>query len=94
MRAYKAKTVASMLEADHQTVKREIERGRLKAFKVGAEWRITEEALADYMHLVKNNFKTEHEIELEKENEKLKQKIKAITEAIERFKQDLTIGMF
>ncbi|KMT21570.1 helix-turn-helix domain-containing protein [Clostridium cylindrosporum] len=94
MRAYKVKAAAAMLDADHQTIKREIERGRLRAFKVGSEWRISEEALADYMKLVKNNFKTEYEVQLEKENKQLKEKIRIITLAIDRFKEDLTLGIF
>ena len=31
------------------TIKREIERGNLKAVKLGAQWRITEAALREYM---------------------------------------------
>ncbi|MEG2811734.1 MAG: helix-turn-helix domain-containing protein [Clostridium sp.] len=94
MRAYKVKAAAAMLDADHQTVKREIERGRLRAFKVGYEWRISEEALAEYMNLIKNNFKTEYEVQLEEENKKLKAKIQAMTTAIERFREDLTMAIF
>jgi excisionase family DNA binding protein len=41
--------VAERLACDPRTVRAEIERGRLPAFRVGHNWRVTPEALADYM---------------------------------------------
>lgn len=38
-----------MLDSTEDTILREIRRGRLAAFKVGVQWRVTDEALAAYM---------------------------------------------
>lgn len=75
MKFYKVADIAEMLQCDPSTVKAEIHRGRLEAFKNGSEWRITEQALEKYTGVVLNNYKTERELRLEQENEELKQQL-------------------
>ncbi|MEW8956954.1 helix-turn-helix domain-containing protein [Clostridium sp.] len=72
MTTYTLDEVAEILKVTKMTVRSEIEKNRLKAIKVGAIWRIPEVDLADYLGTIKNNFKTEKEVELEKEIEKIK----------------------
>jgi len=47
-RPLSAAEVADWLSVDVQAVYAEIERGNLKAFKAGREWRITRQALDEY----------------------------------------------
>lgn len=42
--------VAHRLGVHRKTVLREIERGHLRGFKAGRDWRISPEALVEYMH--------------------------------------------
>lgn len=46
---YSAKEVIEILGVSRPTLLREINNGNLKAFKAGRQWRITEEALNEYM---------------------------------------------
>jgi excisionase family DNA binding protein len=48
-RAMTVTEVAECLAVDPRTVRAEIERGRLAAFRVGTVWRITPAALDEYM---------------------------------------------
>jgi excisionase family DNA binding protein len=41
--------VAEMLDVSERTVMREIEAGKLKAFRVGRSWRVRSEALDEYI---------------------------------------------
>ena len=75
MKVYKIAEVADIVQSHPETVKNEIKRNRLQCFKVGSEYRITEQALEDYLGVIANNYKTQREVELEKENVKLKQKL-------------------
>lgn len=77
MKVYRIAEVADIVQSHPETVKNEIKRNRLQCFKVGSEYRITEQALEDYLGVIANNYKTQHEVELEKEKEnvKLKQKL-------------------
>lgn len=75
MKVYKVKEVADILQIHFNTVKSEINKGRLHGVKVGSEWRITETALAEYLDVIANDYKTENEVKLEKENIQLKSEI-------------------
>lgn len=50
LKFYTVEEVAKMLKVSHMTIRREIERGNLKAAKVGHVWRITEEELKRYLN--------------------------------------------
>ena len=50
LKFYTIEEVAKMLKVSHMTIRREIERGNLKAGKVGHVWRITEEELKRYLN--------------------------------------------
>lgn len=89
MKAYKIAEVAEMLQVDPRTVKREIERGNLKARKVGSDYRVPELNLVEYMQLVHNNYKSEREVQLEQEVEQLKKKL----EERERFISSIKDGL-
>lgn len=89
MEAYKTSEVANILKVNIETVKNEINRGKLTAFKVGSEWRISFQALQEYMNLPKNNFKSIREIELEKENKDLKAKVERLEKTISNIKNSL-----
>lgn len=41
---------AALLDVHPETIRREIARGRLKAFRVGAQWRILRSDLHTYTH--------------------------------------------
>lgn len=75
MTAYTVPEVSNLLKIHPDTVKNEIKRNKLKGFKVGTDWRITEQALEDYMGVVANNYKTEAEARLESENKALKKQL-------------------
>ena len=49
LKFYTVEEIAKMLKVSHMTIRREIERGNLKAAKVGHVWRITEEELKSYL---------------------------------------------
>lgn len=89
MKAYSIQEAAAVLSVDPETVKREIQRNKIKAFKVGYHWRIHESRLMEYMDVVENNFKTKNEAaleekvqELEKENTKLRNIIGKISNTL------------
>ncbi len=75
LKSYKTSEVSLILDCTIATVKSEIQKGRLKAFKVGAEYRISEQSLEDYMGVIVNGYKTENEIKLEEENAKLREQL-------------------
>lgn len=89
MKAYTVQQAAEILQVCPDTVKKEIKRNRLKGMKVGTEWRITEQALADYMGLVANNYKTELEAKLEAENERLKRELARIQDKLLKIRNEL-----
>lgn len=68
---YTIKEVAKMFHVSEATIRREIERGNLRCFKVGNEARFTTVHLEEYTN-VRNLGKTTREMELEKEIEELK----------------------
>ena len=43
--------VADLLEVDHRTITNYCQRGQIKAFKIGKHWRITREALLNFVEL-------------------------------------------
>lgn len=46
---YSIQEVADILKVDHKVIREAVKDGSLKAFRVGRQWRITQEALVDYM---------------------------------------------
>lgn len=82
MKAYKTGEVAKLLNVTPLTVRNEIEKGNLKAFKVGTEYRITEEALNEYMGILPKDNMEEKLILMEKELNKYKLMLKNIREVI------------
>lgn len=89
MKAYSTQEAGEILSVCKETVVREIKSNRIKAFKVGKDWRIHESRLMEYMDVVANNYKTKKEVELEqkvkeleKENNKLKNVIVKISTAV------------
>ena len=84
MRIYTTKELADWFNVSSVTIRREIERGNLKCFYVGNEARITEEQCKEYAN-IKENGKTDREVELEKIVSELRQKIKE--------KEDVIIGI-
>ena len=48
MEIYCAKEVAEILKVHPQTVRKLIERGELESFKIGNDYRVTAQALADF----------------------------------------------
>lgn len=89
MKVYKIVEVADIVHSHPETVKSEIKRNKLKAFKVGSEYRITEQALEDYLGVLANNYKTQREMELEKENANLMNKLATYEEAISSIKNNI-----
>ena len=51
MKVYGTKEVAEMLKINKRTVLNEINRGNLKAKKIGNKYRITEKAIQEYMNI-------------------------------------------
>lgn len=49
-KTYTINEVAAMLQVNRKTVRKLIESGKLAAFRVGREYRITLDALRDYIH--------------------------------------------
>jgi excisionase family DNA binding protein len=43
--------VADLLQVDHRTITNYCQRGQIKAFKIGKHWRITREALLNFVEL-------------------------------------------
>jgi excisionase family DNA binding protein len=89
MKAYSTQEAGEILSVCKETVVREIKNNRIKAFKVGKDWRIHESRLMEYMDVVANNYKTKKEVELEqklkeleKENNKLKNVLVKISTAV------------
>ncbi|QXE19979.1 helix-turn-helix domain-containing protein [Clostridium sp. 001] len=76
MKAYKLSEVANILQVTTRTVTNEINRNKLKCFYVGSDRRVSEQQLCEYMKIVKNDYKTEEEVILEKENNQLKEQLK------------------
>ncbi|MDT8717629.1 helix-turn-helix domain-containing protein [Clostridium sp. 19966] len=89
MKVYKISDVAEILQVCDTTVKNEIRRNKLKAHKVGTDWRIPEQFLHDYLGVIANDGLTEKEAQLTKENAKLKNKILRLEGVINSIKSDL-----
>mgnify|MGYP000967478781 CR=1 FL=1 len=87
MDVFTTSDVAKILKISSATVRREIERGKLKCFYVGNEARFTHIHLDEYTN-IRNFKKTTRELELEKEIERLSEVIKKkdlIINGIRRF---------
>jgi excisionase family DNA binding protein len=46
---YTIKDAAELLKTEHQTVLNEIEKGNIEAFKIGGEWRVTEQSILSFI---------------------------------------------
>ena len=92
METYTTTDLAEMFKVSSATIRNEIERGRLKCFKVGNESRFTQFHIDEYTN-VRNFNKTTREIELEVENEKLLEVIKVKDEVLETIKNTLLKGV-
>lgn len=77
MRIYTTGEVSKIIGTSTATVRKEIERGNLIAFKVGTDYRVTQEKLDEYMGVVQS---------WENEKEILLKKIKVQQEIIDKFK--------
>jgi excisionase family DNA binding protein len=77
MKIYTTGEVSKIIGISTATVRNEIERGNLIAFKVGTDYRITQERLDEYMGLDRS---------WEKEKERLLKKIEAQQVIINKFK--------
>lgn len=70
VKIYTTQDLAKMLNVSDATIRREVERGNLKGFKVGNESRFTQHHIDQYTQ-IKDLGKSEREIELENEKERL-----------------------
>lgn len=52
-RVYDVNEIASILNVHRETVLRQLRNGKLKGFKVGYDWRVTEDQLLEYMNHTK-----------------------------------------
>jgi len=52
-RIYNVKDIAEILSVHKETVLRQLRNGKLKGFKVGYDWRVTEDQLLEYMNNTK-----------------------------------------
>lgn len=82
---YTVKELAEIFSVSDVTIRREIERERLRCFYVGNEARFTQVHLEEYMN-IKNFGMTQREIELEQEKEGLLQVIKDKDQLIQSIK--------
>lgn len=86
---FKTADIAGILGVNVVTVLSEIRKGRLRALKVGSDYRITEQALKEYLGLVANDYKSIREVQLEEENSSLKEKISQYKETLCSIKNEL-----
>lgn len=89
LNTYKVAQLAEILQVDPRTVKREIEKGRIKAIKVGSDYRVPEPNLMEYMQLTANNYKSKRELELEREVIELKNRLLSREKFINSIKDNL-----
>lgn len=82
---YTTTDLAKMFDTSSATIRREIERERLKCFYVGNEARFTQVHLEAYMN-IRNFGMTEREMELVAEKEQLLEVIKEKDQVIESIK--------
>jgi len=71
MSCYTVTELAEELKVHPETIKREVNRNKLRHFKVGTELRFKQEHVDEYTNVLRYG-KTTKEIELEKEIEELK----------------------
>lgn len=83
---YTTKDLAEIFDVSSATIRREIERERLKCFYVGNEARFTQVHLEEYMN-IRDFGMTEREIELVAEKEELLEVIKEKDQVIESIKK-------
>lgn len=77
-----------MFHVHKETIKREIQRNRLKCFKVGSEIRFSQEHVDEYTNVL-NSGKTTREIELEKEIGQLNEQLEERNSFIDFVKKEL-----
>ncbi|WP_040209820.1 helix-turn-helix domain-containing protein [Clostridium polynesiense] len=88
MKYYTVNELAEQLKVHPETIKREIYRNNLRAFKVGSELRFTQESVDDYTNAL-NRGKTTREIELEDQIVQLKKALSEKEKFIELIKLEL-----
>lgn len=88
MKFYTTKDLADMFNVSTATIRREIERKKLRCFYVGNEARFTEQQVRDYAHIIDDG-KTEHEVRLEETIQELQQMITEKEEVIRGIKEFL-----
>lgn len=91
LRIYTVKEVAELFGVSEATIRREVERGKLRCFKVGNESKFTQYHLDEYTN-IKNFGKTQRELDLEAEKEQLLEVIKAKDKVIENIKNLILKG--
>ena len=92
METYTTSNLADIFKVSSATIRNEIEKGRLKCFKVGNEARFTQFHIDQYTN-VRNFNKTTREIALEAENTKLLEDIKVKDQVLESIKNTLLQGV-
>ena len=92
METYTTSNLADIFKVSSATIRNEIEKGRLKCFKVGNEARFTQFHIDQYTY-VRNFNKTTREIALEAENTKLLEDIKVKDQVLESIKNTLLQGV-
>lgn len=88
---YSTKDLADMFDVTPQTIRNEIQRGKLKCFYAGREPRFTKIHLEEYMN-VRAFGKTTREIELEKKIDDLKVIIQDKDKLVNNIKELLLKG--
>lgn len=88
MNFYTVDEVAAMVKVHPTTIKKEIGRGNIAAFKVGNEHRVSEQELNRYTNS-KFNIKSENEIKLEEKIKLLSSELETKTKFIEGIKTQL-----
>lgn len=85
MRIFTTRDLANLFQVSPATIRREVERERLRCFYVGNEARFTQQHIDEYTRVVEFG-KTTRELELEEEMEKLQEAIKEKEVVIENIK--------
>lgn len=90
LKIYTTKELAKLFRVSDMTIRNEVERGKLKGFKIGNENRFTQHQIDEYMK-IKDVGKTQTEIELEEEIRRLQQIIEKKNKIISDIK-DMLLG--
>lgn len=86
---YKTLEVANILGVNKNTVMNQIKKNKLCATKIGSQYRITRQALEEYLEIRANNYKTDREMHLENENNELNKKVNKLQDVITTIKDEI-----